>query len=74
MQQTAILYVSKNTSQKTLEYIKEQFQARYGYTLSFHVVENPALLGGFLAVINGQIYNASLLAKLQDLKKYLLEE
>ena len=74
MQQTAILYVSKNTSQKTLEYIKDQFQIRYGHTLSFHVAESPALLVGFLAIVNVQIYNASLSTKLQDLKKHLLEE
>ncbi len=74
MQQTAILYVAKNTSEQTLEYIKNQFQTRYGHTLSFHVAESPALLGGFLAIIEGQIYNASLSTKLQDLKNHLLEE
>ena len=53
--------------------IEEGFSSLLGFPVQFEVIEAPALLSGFIAYINGTVYDASSKTLLADVKKHLLD-
>ena len=56
-----------------IRHIEEEFTNLLGFTVQFRVVENPALLSGFVAYIRGVVYDASGKTQLTGIQKYLLD-
>lgn len=53
--------------------IEQGFSNKLGLAVCFKVNENSSLLCGFIAYINGVVYDASGRTRLADLKEYLLD-
>ncbi len=51
--------------------VEKRFEQLLGCPATFTVTEDPALLGGFIAEIDGQIFDASLRTRLAQMERYL---
>lgn len=58
------LFVSSKMTQKQIDKIVAQFAIRLEATILFDIVVDAALIGGFLAKIDGMTYDASIREKL----------
>ncbi|MGI6498455.1 MAG: F0F1 ATP synthase subunit delta [Oscillospiraceae bacterium] len=69
----AILKLAPPYDQEELDLIVRGFEKRLGKTVDFQVVEDPSLIGGFLAQVDGKIYDYSFSTQLRELHHQLLE-
>lgn len=53
--------------------IEQGFSNMLGTSISFTVQENSSLLCGFVAYIDGVVYDASGKTRLEDIKEYLFD-
>ena len=66
-----VLLIAPPYDEKTVQTIKDGFSKQYGEDLDFEVVENNQILGGFIAIINGRVYDTSFSTRLQEISKQL---
>ena len=69
----AVLEIARPYNNDLIHSIEQGFSARLGFDVRFEIVETPALLSGFIAYINGIVYDASSKTLLADVKKHLLD-
>ena len=53
--------------------VEEGFSSLLGFEVHFEVLETPGLLSGFIAYINGVVYDMSGKTQLANLQKHLLD-
>jgi len=53
--------------------ISRGFEKLLGHEVRFRVVEDESLIGGFIAYIDGRVYDASLATQLGELRRRLKE-
>lgn len=68
----AILQVAPGTSEETVAKICASFHDLLKQEVVFTVKEKPELIGGFIAEVDGKVYDNSLSGKMQALKKTML--
>ncbi len=68
----AMLQVAPGTSGETVEKICASFRALLDQEIEFSVKEKADLIGGFIAEVDGKVYDNSLSGKMQALKKTML--
>ena len=51
--------------------IKEGLKKLTGYEPDFQIVEDPDLLGGFVALVDGKVYDNSVRLRLEQMRKLL---
>ncbi|MBQ7922628.1 MAG: F0F1 ATP synthase subunit delta [Clostridia bacterium] len=68
----AILQVAPGTSEETVAGICASFRDLLQQEVVFTVKEKPELIGGFIAEVDGKVYDNSLSGKMQALKKWML--
>lgn len=66
------LHISKKTSAGQVELIRSRFAALFGEDIEFTVKEDDALIGGFIATINGTVYDASIATQIKHAREWLL--
>lgn len=71
--QEAILKLAPPYDQEELDLIIQGFEQKLGKPVQFHVVEDPSLIGGFSAQIDGKVYDFSFATQLRELHHQLLE-
>ena len=54
-------------------HIEAEFSGLLGFNVQFEVVETPNLLSGFVAYINGVVYDTSGKTQLSGIQKHLLD-
>ena len=69
MIQHAILKTAGPLSEKDLKLLCTRFEKLLGDQIMFTVEEDPTLIGGFTAYIDGKLYDMSMLSKLQSVLK-----
>ncbi len=69
MIQHAILKTAGPLSEKDLKLLCSRFEKLLGDQILFTVEEDPSLIGGFTAYIDGKLYDMSMLSKLQSVLK-----
>jgi F-type H+-transporting ATPase subunit alpha len=69
----AILIVADKTQEKSIEAIIGGFSGKLGYRPDFDVVEDAKITGGFIAIVDGHVFDASFSSRLHDLSKALTE-
>ena len=66
-----ILIVAAAGDAESLTTVREGFNTRYGRQLDFEITVDASIIGGFIAVIDGTVYDASLSAQLRDMGRQI---
>jgi len=67
-----ILIVASKQDEKLITSIREGFESKFDEKLDFEVVESKKITGGFIAVIDGKVYDASFSSRLHELGRQLV--
>lgn len=67
------LITSMPIDNDTLEYISREFEKKLGTPVRFKKRIDESILGGFIAVINGRVYDGSVLANMKTLKEFITD-
>ena len=68
---TGTLRIAPPYDEAELQSIQEGFETLLGTAIPFRVVEDPSLIGGFSAFIDGKVYDGSLSAQLGGMRRHL---
>lgn len=68
-----VLEIAPPYDNELIRHIEQEFSNQLSIDVHFKVNENPSLLCGFVAYVNGIVYDASGKNLLGDLKEYLLD-
>ena len=68
-----ILIVASKQDDTLIDTIREGFGRKFGTVLDFEIVENEKITGGFIAIIDGKVYDASFSSRLDELSRRILE-
>ncbi len=66
------LYTAGPFGEKQIASVKKRFEKLLGQEVSFDVRENEALIGGFLAIIDGKVYDASVAYRIKEAQRALV--
>ena len=66
------LYIAGPFGEDQIESVKRHFNELLGQEVSFEVKQNEALIGGFLAIIDGKIYDASVAYRIKEAQHLLV--
>ena len=66
------LYIAGPFGEDQIESVKRHFNELLGQEVSFEVKHNEALIGGFLAIIDGKIYDASVAYRIKEAQHLLV--
>jgi len=66
-----ILIVASRNDEKLISSIREGFESKLGEKLDFDIVESTRITGGFIAVIDGKVYDASFSSRLHELSRQM---
>ncbi len=66
------LYTAGPFGEEQIESIKQHFLELLGQPVSFEVKRNEALIGGFLAIIDGKVYDASVAYRIKEAQHLLV--
>ena len=69
----ALLKFASKTNPQTVESIKARFSERLNSEFEWKVVEDESLIGGFVAYIDGTVYDCTVATKLEAMKIKLAE-
>ena len=65
------LFTAGPFGEEQIESIKQHFRDLLGQEVSFDIKQNEALIGGFLAIIDGKIYDASVAYRVKEAQHVL---
>lgn len=65
------LWVSSNMSASQIENIVKNFTALLEKQVMVDIIEKPGLIGGFIAHIDGKVYDASIRGQLNEFEHML---
>ncbi|MCL2426971.1 MAG: F0F1 ATP synthase subunit alpha [Oscillospiraceae bacterium] len=66
-----ILIVASKNDEKLISSICNGFEGKLGMKLDFDIVESKKITGGFIAVIEGKVYDASFSSRLHELGRQM---
>ena len=66
------LYITDSFGEDQIASVKQHFKTLLGQDVDFEIKYNDALIGGFLAIINGKIYDASVSYRIKEAQKFLV--
>ena len=66
------LYTAGPFGEEQIASVKKHFNELLGQEVSFEVKQNEALIGGFLAIIDGKIYDASVAYRIKEAQHLLV--
>jgi len=68
-----VLLIAAPYDEATIKAIRDGFSKQFGKELDFEVVEDNKILGGFIAIIDGKVYDASFSSRLYEINRQLSE-
>ena len=68
-----LLIVASKLDENLLASIRSGFERKLGTKLDFDVVEDEKITGGFIAVIDGNVYDASFSSRLNELGRVMVQ-
>jgi F0F1-type ATP synthase delta subunit len=69
-----VLLLAAPYDEATVKAIKNGFSKQYGRELDFEIIEDNKILGGFIAIIEGRVYDASFSSRLFEISRQLKGE
>ncbi len=67
------LYIAGPYDDKLIGNIEAQFSRLLGGEVTFDVQRDERLIGGFLAMVDGKVYDSSILSRVKDVERHLFE-
>ena len=67
------LYIAGPCDDKLISNIEAQFSRILGGEVTFDVQRDERLIGGFLAMVDGKVYDSSILSRVKDVERHLFE-
>ena len=67
------LISSMELDEETKELIAKKFEEMLGAPVQFKTRIDESILGGFIATINGRVYDGSVLARMKTLKGFITD-
>jgi len=74
MTQIAILKIAPPYKGETVAELEAGFSEMLGKKIHFKAQEAPDLIGGFIAYVDGRVYDSSFATKLSSLSNYMKDE
>ena len=68
-----ILIVASKQDEALLDSIRSGFETKFGSKFDFEIVENEKITGGFIAIVDGKVYDASFSSRLDELSRQMLK-
>lgn len=68
-----ILLIAKPYNEATIKAIRDGFSRQYGTELDFEIIEDDKIIGGFIAIIDGKVYDTSFSSRLYEISRQLSE-
>ena len=68
-----ILIVASKQEKKLIHSIRRGFEQKLGTALDFKIIEDEKIAGGFIAVIDGKVYDASFSSRLGELGRLIAQ-
>lgn len=69
-----ILYVAGPFGTEDITRVEEYFSKMLGDKVVLDVKKDDKLIGGFMAMVGGKVYDASILAHVKDMQRYMLDK
>lgn len=66
-----VLLIASPYDEATIHAIQDGFTKQLGKELDFEVVEDNKIIGGFIAIIDGKVYDASYSSRLYEISRQL---
>lgn len=66
-----VITVAENMSADTYAYICDGFRRNFGEDCEFRRLVDNHIIGGFIANVNGEIFDLSIASQLQQMKKHI---
>ncbi|HWR24474.1 MAG TPA: F0F1 ATP synthase subunit delta [Feifaniaceae bacterium] len=67
------LYIAGPYDDALISNIEAQFSRILGGEVTFDVQRDERLIGGFLAMVDGKVYDSSILSRVKDVGRHLFE-
>lgn len=68
------LYVAGPFGDEEIKNVTEHFERLLGQPVTLSVHRDESLIGGFLALVDGKVYDSSLRARVREMKRHMLEK
>ncbi len=62
-----VLMIAPSCDEATVATVREEFSALCGKPLEFDIIIDEKLIGGFIAMIDGKVYDTSFSSRLSDI-------
>lgn len=69
-----LLLIASPYDETMIKAIRDGFSKQYGEELDFEIIEDNKILGGFIAIIDGKVYDASFSSRLHEISRQLSNE
>lgn len=66
-----VITVTPDTSKELFDRICRGFEEKTGEELSFERIDDPSVIGGFIADMDGDVYDTSIATKLKEMAKHI---
>lgn len=67
------LYIAGPFDNELIGKVEAQFSRILGGEVTFDVQRDDSLIGGFLAMIDGKVYDSSISSRIKDVERHLFE-
>jgi F0F1-type ATP synthase delta subunit len=67
--QQALLKIARPYDEEDIRLITNGFEKLLGKNIDFKVIEDNSIIGGFSAFIDGKVYNADVVSRLNDIRR-----
>ena len=68
-----VLIVASNRDRELVDSICSGFESRLGFLPDFEIVEDERITGGFIAIVDGKVYDASFSSRLDEFSRRMLD-
>ena len=68
------LYIAGPFGEEEINKIKACFTDMLGQEIVLNIKRDDKLIGGFLATVDGKVYDASMLVRIKDIQHYMLDK
>jgi len=68
------LYIAGPFDKPEIDKVTEQFTHLLGQPVTFEVKRDESLIGGFLAMVDGRVYDSSIAVQLKEMSRYMLDK
>lgn len=74
METNAKLWVAGPYTDEDIQKICERFEGLLGSEIPFDIIRDETLIGGFVAHVNGKVYDSSIRGRLEELQRHMKKQ